>query len=243
MSNSNSERKVFQANLYCDGHYTVISSVSRGGSMLSPAEMATTLREGPEQKLLELQKAGICLPIEFEGDCALSKIIVVVGELTTQEEAEWIGRLSGHLNVPCGKLLLLAGGGDEYDWENALADADKVNDDECFAIVDIPPGDYLIEVYAFLSSMTVAHYIEDLSEVADWFKQSRPGMDVPHFVTEVSQGEGYDLNDEYMDYMIRLKPLSVEISAPESDQGWRDTFTFRRPELCPLGILMADVMK
>ncbi|NJL43108.1 MAG: hypothetical protein HC935_06750 [Pseudanabaena sp. SU_2_4] len=61
-----------------------------------------------------LLRQGVCIPLYFEADCALDGFtLFVIGDLTEEESDEWIGKFVAKLNVPCGKLVLLCGGGDE----------------------------------------------------------------------------------------------------------------------------------
>lgn len=237
MSTSTStSRQLSRSEFYCDGHYTVLASASRGGKDISDEDLAEALRE---TEPLALIKAGVVMPLEFEGDCALGDVTVLVGDLSEREEAEWIGRVSSRLKIPCGRFLVLAGGGDPFDWENAL---DEETDDPVFSWVEVVPGDYLVEVYAFASSMTAAHHFEE-GEFSEWFERTRPGLEKNEYVEALSEGNGYDLNDDYLDYLIRLKPWSdsnkSRLSKPTD--GWFSEFTFRRPELCPLGISYAEL--
>ncbi len=107
----------------------------------------------------QLLRDGICLPLYFPGDCALDDAIVVIGDLTEQEEAEWIGRLCAKLEIPCGEFLVM-GGGLEEDFEVALTQFETT--DSFFQKFRLEPGAYRVEVYAYLSSMTVNFAWEEL---------------------------------------------------------------------------------
>jgi len=231
-----SKRQLHRTEFYCDGHYTVLCSASRGGMAISDEDLAEELAAEPDA----LIEAGVVMPLVFQGDCALGQVVVLVGDLSEREEAEWIGHLSSRLNIPCGKLLVLAGGGDPYDWENAV-DEDP-DDDTVFAWIDVPPGEYLVELYAFASSMTAAHHFEE-GEFSEWFARTRPGIEQNEYVKALSEGNGYDVNDDYLDYLIRLKPWAESHKARLSQPtgGWFRDFHFRRPELCPLGISYAEL--
>src|SRR5262249_60048154 len=62
---------------------------------------------------------GICLPFYIDGDCAMDSGSLVFGNLTVQEEAEWIGRNRSKLKVSCGEFMIL-GGAIAEDFETAL---------------------------------------------------------------------------------------------------------------------------
>lgn len=232
-----STRHLKRISFYCDGHYTVLSSASRGGKAISDADLAEALSGTSSAGLIE---SGVVMPLVFEGDCALGDVVVVVGELGEREAAEWVARLSSRLQIPCGKLLVLAGGGDPYDWENAAST--EPDDDSVFAWVAVPPGEYLVELYAFASSMTAAHHFQP-EAFREWFARTRPGMAPNDYVQALCEGNGYDLNDSYLDYLIRLKPWSesdvAQLTSPED--GWLSKFFFRQPELCPLGIRYVEL--
>lgn len=140
-----SNRQLHRTEFYCDGHYTVLCSASRGGMAISDEDLAEELAAEPDA----LIAAGVVMPLVFQGDCAL------------------------------GQVVVLAGGGDPYDWENAV-DEDP-DDDTVFAWIEVPPGEYLVELYAFASSMTAAHHFEE-GEFSEWFARTRPGIEQNEYV-------------------------------------------------------------
>ncbi len=223
---------------FCDGPYYVITSASLGGSVTAEA-LADTLSRGDEQGIERLLAEGACLPLFFPGDCAFDSAIVVVGDLTEQEESEWIGRIRSKLNVPDGKLLILCGGG-EADFTRGAMTGKGVNGyTSYFTTIDVPPGNYLLEVYAYVSSMTVDFYFEDDEPLEEWWQRTRPGQQWPEwlrvFKAERAIGE---LSDRLVSCLLRLSPLTTEPPLPKLDDelGWCMEFDFRRPERCPLGI-------
>jgi hypothetical protein len=204
-------------NFFCDGHCYVLTSASLGGSGLSVDEMSDILLEGNQDKTLELVKKGVCLPVCFEGDCALdSETLFVVGDLSEQEEKDWIARLRSKLNIPCGKLIICCGCLAE-DLEPAVAGEKPDPHYEIYQVIDVPPAEYLVEIYAFLSSMTVqvslddyddeGNYAED-DELARWYVENRPGVDGTS-------------------YVIRLTPLADQPASAEMEAGWLEKFEFR----------------
>lgn len=209
---------------FCDGPYYVLTSTSLGGSGLEPEEISEVLSGSDEQKIAELLRAGVCIPLFFDGDCALDGgTLFVLGDLTAQEEHNWIGRLSWKLNIPCGKFVILCGGGDADELADAISGNPPQPDYQIFQVVDVPPAEYLVEVYAYLSSMTVQRSLHsydknwNLSEneaLRQWYQENRPGI----------------LN---LGYIIRLVPLETEPPFPKlvSEIGWCGEFEFRQPEL------------
>lgn len=141
----------------CDGHYAVLLSASLGGSDLQPAELADALGMADADVINDLLARGICLPIFFGGDCALDgKTLFVIGELDAEHQAAWLWRLTGTLNIPCGKLILLTGGGVPEDMERAVS-LQPPNPDYCIhQIIDVPAGRYRVDVLAYARSTTAA---------------------------------------------------------------------------------------
>lgn len=209
---------------FCDGHYYVLTSASLGGSHLSPEALSHILASAKEPEIESLLEQGICLPLCFDGDCALDgNTIFVLGDLTAAEEQNWIARLSGKLNIPCGKFIFLCGGGDAEELAYAVSGNPPKPNYEIFQSLDVPPSEYLVEVYAYLSSMTVQMSLEyydqnwnlvENESLKQWYEANRPGI-------------------ADTDYIIRLVPLDTEPPRPKlvSEIGWCGEFEFRQPEL------------
>lgn len=226
MSQGLDSRKTIPINpeFFCDGHYYVLTSASVGGSGLHPAAISEKLGSGAQPDIEDFVRRGICLPLCFDGDCALdSGTLFVLGDLTAQEEHDWIARLVSKLNIPCGKLILLCGGGDPDEFAYAISGQPPQPNYQIFQVIDVPPGEYLVEVYAYLASMTVqvslAEYdehwnLKENTELEAWYQEHRPG------IADVG-------------YIIRLTPLATEPPLPGFDPeiGWCGLFEFRKPEL------------
>ncbi len=246
MSNTSELRQCFSLaeDFFCDGPSYVITSSSLGGGGLTPQELANTLRQGNQPDIEELLKRKACLPLFFPGDCAFDQAIVILGNLTEQENNEWIGRIAWQLNIPCGKLMILCGGGDVDGIENAIAGDGYDGYTEYFKLIDVPAGEYLVEIYAYVSSMTVDFYFEEDEPLEDWFKRTRPNIKLPKWLQYFKeQGMIGELSDELVSYILRLSPLKSEPPLPKLDEvGWCSEFEFRRPELCPLGITRSSIL-
>lgn len=231
---------------FCDGPYYVITSSSLGGTGLTPDDVASELREADEAKTAKLMKLGVCVPIFFPGDCAFDNAIVVIGDLTEQEQSEWIGHISSKLSIPCGKLVVLCGGGEEDFLEAAISGKGYNGYKDYFQIIEVPPGEYLVEVYAYVSSMTVDFYFDEGEPLDEWFRKTRPGMDLPKWL-QTFKSEGYigGLGNKLVSYILRLSPLVSEPPLPKlvDEIGWCGEFEFRRPAVCPLGIARASMLK
>jgi hypothetical protein len=195
----------------------LLTSASLGGSGFSAAEISEILFEDNREKSIELLTKGVCLPVCFEGDCALDgETLFVIGDLTEQEEKNWIARLRWKLNIPCGKLILCCGCLAE-DLEPATAGIAPRRDFEIYQLIDVPPDEYLVEIYAFFSSQTVqcsldewddkGNYTENV-ELEKWYQANRPGI-------------------AGISYIIRLGRLESEPPMPELESGWFQKFEFR----------------
>jgi hypothetical protein len=217
----------------------VITSASLGGGALTPEELSEVLSRADKKRIAQLLKRGVCIPLFFPGDCAFDNAIVVVGDLTDREESEWIGRIRSKLSVPCGKLLITCGGGDDQELKAAMSGKGYPDYRDYFKQIAVPPGDYLAEVYAFVSSMTVDFYFEEGEPLEEWFRRTRPGQDLPLWLQYFNQGRAIgELGDDLVSYILRLSPLASEPELPRlvDEIGWCGEFDFRRPDLCPLGI-------
>lgn len=231
-----------------DGPWYVLTSTSLGGSGLSAEEISERLQSGDGPAIQQLLRDGVCLPLFFDGDCALDHAVVVLGDLTPQEEAEWIGRIRSRLEIPCGEFMVL-GGALEEDFETAMEhfeapDPHFVN----FSKFRVPPGTYLVELYAFVTSMTVNVAWDGMGimhqqkrskdELARWWQTTRPGQPYPAWLDGLLKTDdpGYDLG--LLDYLIRLRPSTGEVPLPslEPKTGWCGVFEFRKPSPCPMGI-------
>ena len=211
-------RQKISKGFFCDGHCYVLTSSSFGGSGLTAQDVENILFANEREKSVEqLLKKGVCFPVCFEGDCALDgETIFVLGDLNAQEEKDWIARLRWKLNVPCGKLILCCGCLAE-DLQPAAAGEAPDPHFEIYQVIDVPPAEYLVEMYAFLPSMTVQLSLDDYDDegnyseddaLAEWYRENRPGVDG-------------------VSYVIRLAPLDAEPPLPEMESGWLEKFEFR----------------
>ena len=200
---------------FCDGKFYVLTSTSLGGSELTTKELSTILGDGQPTQIEALLQQGICIPLFFEADCELDReTLFVIGDLTPEEANGWIGRLRAKLHIPCGKLVFLCGGGDAEELAKAISGQPPQPDYQIFQVIDLPAGDYLVEVYAYLSSAVVQNYLEQQEKTVEaWFMDHCPDV--------VGQG-----------YIIRLSPLDAEPPLPRlvPEVGWCGEFEFRQPE-------------
>lgn len=220
MSENKTRRIPIERDYFCDGHCQMFISSSFGGSNLKPYELSDILFND-KQKANELIREGICFPVCFDGDCALDGVTVfVLGDLTEEEERDWIARIRWKLKVPCGNLALVCGFSEE-ELERVHDLKPPEENYNIYQFIDVPPAEYLVEVYAYLTSMTVQvslleedseGYVRENEKLAEWYRKNRPGI-------------------EGVDYIIRLKPLGdKKPKMPRIEEGWLADFEFRSIE-------------
>lgn len=232
-------------NYFCDGPYYLLTSQSIGG--LSPDELANKLSGGNDVEIGKLVEAGVCLPICFPGDCAMDKAIIVFGELSSQEESEWIGKISSKLEIPCGKFIFQCGGGDPSDIEGSVSGSGMSGFCDYFQKFDVEPGTYAVDVFAYVSSVTGNFFLEEespMQEWQNWFKSSRKGEDLPEWLSEFDEYTMPGELEELVSYIVRLRPMTEALeSQPEFDEelGWC-IFKMRKPSLAPVGVLRSETL-
>ena len=79
---------------------------------------------------------------------------VVLGELSSKEKSEWVGRGSRRLNLADGKLVVA--GGASYVSEGL--------DDEFYEVVDVPAGEFFVTIYHHLPSVNG----DRITRLPDW---------------------------------------------------------------------------
>lgn len=198
-------------NFFCDGPYNVLLSQSLGGSGMDPHELADILGAGDEEAIASLMQRGVCLPLFFDCDCALDgATLFVIGDLPKPYDQAWVASLRARLSIPCGKLVLVAGGGDGDGLAKAVSGKAADKDYCIYTSIDVPPGDYCVNVYAYAESPSVANLHPDLDEeeIAEKYKKLKS-------VDEA--------------YVIQLTPLEGEIPTPEpvEEVGWAGVFKLR----------------
>lgn len=207
---------------FCDGHYYLLTSSSLGGSRLTPKDISDAVSSGDEAAITGFLDRGICIPMVFDGDCALdSATNFVFGDLSEAESRDWIGRFAWKLNIPCGKFVLLAGGGDDTELAHAISGRPPQEHYVIFQVIDVPPGEYLVEVLAFFHSMTVQQSVD--YTMPDWNFQKNPKLEA--WYQENHPG------DENVHYIVRMVPLEEAPPFPKliPDFGWCGVFEFRGP--------------
>lgn len=225
-----------------DGYWYVLSSTSLGGKNFAPAEISQKLQSKDPAVIKQLLEDGVCLPVCFPEDCALDQSVIVTGELDQEEQDEWIARLRARLEIPCGEFMLMGGAMEEHFEESLPMQEPGGENGPACQKVQLQPGTYLVEIYAFLGSATVNEEWEewpyDLAP-EEWWNNTRSG-DHPAWIKMYAEEECVEAEDLGMlEYIIRLAPLNEDIPIPdidEEDTNWVVDFETRKPKQCPQGI-------
>jgi hypothetical protein len=205
-TNESSTRIPISPEFFCDGHFYVLTSTSLGGSSFTPSDISNILGESNEGGIEQLLQQGVCIPLYFDPDCELDGCtLFVLGDLTEEEENQWVGKLSWKLNIPCGKLVLLCGGVDEGELAHAISGDPPEEHYEIFQVIEVPPDEYLVEIYAYQESYIARDYLDAWDD------------------------DMWEREDDAIAYIIRLTPLTTEPPLPQlvPDMGWCGIFEFR----------------
>jgi hypothetical protein len=187
------------------------------------------------------------------------RVRVTMGELTPQEQEEWVARCRWQLDLSCGQMIVTGclGDVDEFlEMPNAIAMSEDSDELQCY--VEVPPGLYQVEIYSFApgdlstgwgqivnSSLFPPTAGTEPESLADYFYRTRPNTKPPAWIgleltdnTE-EQRELYAELDEmqYINFIIRLTLHLEDLSAPIIGEDGGVQWEFRKPDLCPLGIL------
>jgi hypothetical protein len=230
-----------------DGHWYVLTSMGLGG--MSPDELSDALQDDTGEEIRGLMENSICVPLAFDADCVLDlRTRFVVGDLSEEEESEWIARVQAPLSIPDGVFILVRGAMPE-DFEEIGSDCK-----DGYVTVNVEPGEYVVEIYAFVGSYTVNELFyqagdaeADLNENApstnrlrDWWTNTRGEAPLPEWLGSWIE-DGYVDNDKcgLLAYVIRLIESDNKIPAPPQDEDyewWVTEFQTREPDKCPRGI-------
>jgi hypothetical protein len=199
-----------ESEFFCDGAFYLLTSHSLGGSGIDPHALADILGSPTERQMNELLRKGICLPLAFEGDCAMDgETLFVVGDLDAPHQQAWIARLTGKLLIPCGKFLMLCGGGDGDGLARAISGVPADKDYCIYQTIEVPPGDYRVDVLAYLDSDTVM-FMGDGDE--DGIREKYAHL------PKVDER-----------YVVHLTPLEGDLPLPPlvDEVNWPGVFAFR----------------
>ncbi|MGV3615049.1 MAG: hypothetical protein ACO1SV_06915 [Fimbriimonas sp.] len=187
---------------------------------------------------------GLILPLSLVQDDPIY-VRVTTNPLTPAEDAEWVARAVGRLRIGDGKLVLEGGfdarAGDEFRRE-----------------VDVPIGDYRVEIYTLFWGINGEYCLPAGEPLGTWFRRTREGKRFPpllqlHLADNPEEDPGFEAkwdrlaeSDRYdeleapdqLDFIVRLTPwIDGEAVTPPKEDGWLPIdATPRRPEACPLGL-------
>lgn len=189
------------------------------------------------------------------GDDSFIARVVVDEPLTEAEQEEWISRVRWPLKVKCGKLLVSGG----FDPDTI---ADLAEDESSF--ISVPPGDYVVEVYTYLDTMSGRVHRGDWGKdglLGAWFRRDHPGKAFPTWVAselywapEEDPGHEAEWKDiagsvragtlkiesspvSWVGVVIHLvRDSKLELSMPDEDGFFPANSGLRRPDRFPLGI-------
>jgi hypothetical protein len=190
---------------------------------------------------------------------------VVLGELTPQEEEEWVARVRWKLNLTCGAMIV-SGILDEDESVN-IPSVDDLNEEadilQCY--VEVPPAIYQVEIYSYppgdLSTGWGQITDPDLfpaepgiqpESIKDYFLRTRQMTEIPPWIAyEITENKRKKreilstLDDiSYVNFVIRLSPIiDDDLPLPKLDDDNSVAWEFRKPEKCPLGILANKQLK
>ncbi|GAB4210868.1 MAG: hypothetical protein OHK0012_02270 [Synechococcales cyanobacterium] len=134
-----------QSPFFCDGHGYLIFSSSLAG--LTVEEFSQAHYEGNARDRKALVRRGVYLPLLFDGDCMLDNALIIVGDLLPEEASQAIHVLTWKLSIPCGHLIISAESGEEEYIRKAVHN-EREEHYQVFEWVDVPPGDYQVDLYA-----------------------------------------------------------------------------------------------
>lgn len=211
--------KNLNEDFFCDGPYYFLTSSSLGDSNLSAKEITDLLQS--EDGVKKILSEGIGFPMFFPGDCALDGCTkFVIGDLSKKEEKNWLGKITSKLNIPCGKALLIAGGGDEEYLQKAISGEKQDKDYVFYDTLEITKGNYLIELYCYIESMNFDVEFDDWSDLTDSKE-----------LIAMQQWYKNNLKDIGYSYIIRFSPLIEEPELPKlvEEVSWCGVFDYRKP--------------
>ena len=187
--------------LYNEATGWVVTSAGRNGRPTKDFE-----RQGGA-KWKAAMEDGSFIPIELVQDDSIDVRVVVGGALSADEAAEWVDHLQWRLAVPDGRLLL-SGGPSAVDGEDA--------DPDYLAEVAVPPGEYRVDVYTYLTSPNGSSSLAKAgvreSGLKGYFQKTRSGTPMPLWVHRW-------LNIETENDRARATALAAIRDA--ADRSWR----------------------
>ncbi len=179
---------------------------------------------------------GTFLPLELVQDDSLIVRVVVNDALNDAETAEWVDRCAWKLAVPDGRLVLSAG--IEY-----LEDPEEF-DQDYVRTLDIPPGDYRIEVFTYLNSVNGPDKPGNETLKRYW-RRTRKGEKLPLWILAREDDEYEDADEDLhlVGFLVHLTPFTGDPVRPPLAEGWIPVQVApRKPDRCPRGIPAENIL-
>lgn len=204
---------------------------------------------GGRSGLRDLVLQGAVLPLALYQDDGYN-VRVRSGDLTAEEQSEWTSKVTWKLNLASGKMVV-SGVCDE-DMDDELADFPKAETGGEYwtgCLVEMPPGEYEVSIYSYPPGDLAGGWMRiekpDLfrrcfgadaglkyEKPLEYFNRTRPGEAPPDWIKE-----GFEEAD-FLDFLIHLAPLSGELKTPEFEPDGCLLWQYRKPEICPRGIVL-----
>lgn len=218
--------------------------------------------ENPEKLKDYIINKKSFIPLDLYQDDGY-RVRFTMGELSPQEQEEWVARCRWQLDLSCGQMVVSGIADDDDDEFLHMPPATEISDnsDELQCYLEVPPGLYQVEIYSFapgdlstgwgqivnprLFPATESVEPEPLSA---YFRRTRPNQEAPIWIAleltedQTKQRQLYQALDDYryIDFTIRLTSKLDTLPVPQISQSGGVQWEFRKPELCPLGIKDCD---
>jgi hypothetical protein len=235
-----------------------VDNDSGGMSILSSSVLERVIDDGRENDA-QFVTAHEAILASLVGDDSFIARVVVGEPLTKDEQEQWITHYRWALKVPCGKLLVCGG----FD-PDILGTWIEEGSADYVQVVEVPEGEYLVDVYAYLHTMNGRMLLEqEMGEkLGEWFRRDHAGRAYPSWVAgelamfnEEDPGHEAQWADlaasvasgalkvetsplDWVGFLIHLQPFdgSAELTPPEEEAWFGAGQGLRKPARFPLGI-------
>lgn len=207
---------------------------------ITPAELGNGTWMGEGDSFEDLVRREVHIPLTLYQDDGYN-VRLLRGDLTQEEQAQWTARARGNLDVSCGSLFVCGVLTPDFESEFAqIGPAENGGSYTFGASVDVPPGRYGIEVFAYppgdLSSgwglITTDNFGKhpgiEPEDAEAYFRRTHPGEEPPGWINYKDE----DIN--YINFIVRACDPFDEVETLGDDGGL--PWEFRKPEVCPTGL-------
>lgn len=214
---------------------------------LSPDQFYNVFSGEGEESLRAIVERGAMMPLSlYQDDGYLVR--VVEGDLSEQEAAQWTARARWKLALDCGEMIV--SGILTPDIKSDLKQIKPAKNGGSYwagCHLKVAPGAYQVEVYGYPPGDLSGGWmqIEDpemfraaTNEKArfkpekplKYFRRTRPDEKPPAWIEHDFE------ENEYINFIIRLLPMSSKLPMPEFEEDGFIKWEFRKPDVCPIGI-------